>query len=315
VEAHKAPELAPGVASWRALGTSAVVAMTEPSALETGRALVQHELDAIDFACSRFRSDSELTRVNAAAGEETEVSPLLFEAIQTAHAAARASAGLVDPTIGRTLRLAGYDRTFAIVRGRDGRHFTPSFTRGPDWQTIRLDENSRTVRAPAGVELDLGATAKALAADRAAARVFAATASGVLVSLGGDIAVAGPPPPGGWSVRIAEDHAEPLDGPGPVVAITSGGLATSGTTVRSWTSREGSLHHIIDPRTGRTASSHWRTVSVAAASCVDANTASTAAIVIGEEAPDWLAEGGLPSRLVRYDGAVTVVGGWPEGST
>ena len=315
MEAHKALELAPGVASWRALGTSAVVAVTEPSALGAGTAIVKRELDAIDLACSRFRPDSELTRLNAAAGEETKVSFLLFEAVQTAVAAARASAGLVDPTIGRTLRLAGYDRTFAIVRGRDGGHFTPSFARDPDWQTIRLDEGRRTVRAPAGVELDLGATAKALAADRAARRVFGATASGVLVSLGGDIAVAGPPPPAGWSVRIAEDHAEPLDGPGPVVAITSGGLATSGTTVRAWTSREGSLHHIIDPRTGRTARGHWRTVSVAAASCVDANTASTAAIVIGEEAPDWLAKGGLPARLVRYDGAVTVVGGWPEGST
>ncbi len=315
VEAHKALELAPGVASWRALGTSAVIAVTESSALEAGTALVKRELDAIDAACSRFRPDSELVRLNAAAGEDTEVSPLLFEAVQTAVAAARASAGLVDPTVGRTLRLAGYDRTFAIVCSRDGRHFTPSFARDPDWHTIRLDEGSRTVRVPAGVELDLGATAKALAADHAARRVFAATASGVLVSLGGDIAVAGPPPPGGWSVRIAEDHAEPLDGPGPIVAIASGGLATSGTTVRAWASREGPLHHIIDPRTGRTATGLWRTVSVAAASCVDANTASTAAIVIGEKAPDWLAKGGLPARLVRYDGAVTVVGGWPKGST
>jgi FAD:protein FMN transferase len=306
--------LAPGVASWRALGTTAVIAVVEPSALETARSVVKRELAEIDLACSRFRPDSELARLNAAAGEKAEVSALLFEALRTAVDAARATAGLVDPTIGRTLRLAGYDKTFSIVRSRDGRLFTPSFVRDPDWRTVRLDEGSRTVQTHAGVELDLGATAKALAADRAAKRVLAATGSGALVSLGGDIAVAGGPPSGGWSIRVAEDHAGPLDGPGPAIAIVSGGLATSGTTVRSWASRGGSLHHIIDPRTGRNACGHWRTVSVAAASCVDANTASTAAIVIGKEAPDWLAARSLPARLVRYDGAVSVVAGWPAGA-
>lgn len=306
--------LAPGVASWRALGTTAVIAVAEPSALETARSVVKRELAEIDLACSRFRPDSELARLNAAAGEKAKVSPLLFEALRTAVDAARATAGLVDPTIGRTLRLAGYDRTFSIVRSRDGSLFTPSFVRDPDWRTVRLDEGSRTVQTHAGVELDLGATAKAMAADRAAKRVLAATGSGALVSLGGDIAVAGGPPFGGWSIRVAEDHAGPLDGPGPAIAIVSGGLATSGTTVRSWASRGGSLHHIIDPRTGRSACGHWRTVSVAAASCVDANTASTAAIVIGEEAPHWLAARSLPARLVRYDGAVSVVAGWPAGA-
>jgi FAD:protein FMN transferase len=302
---------APGVASWRALGTTAVLAVTEPSALERSRAIVERELAEIDLACSRFRPDSELARLNAASGEEAKVSPLLFEALRAAVDCARATAGLVDPTIGRTLRLAGYDKTFSIVRSRDGRHFTPSFARDPDWRTVRLDESSRTVQTRAGVELDLGATAKALAADRAATHVRAATGTGVLVSLGGDIAVAGAPPSGGWSIRVAEDHAAPLDGDGPAVAIASGGLATSGTTVRSWASRGGTLHHIVDPRTGRTASGHWRTATVAAASCLDANTASTAAIVLGEEAPDWLSERRLPARLVRCDGAVSVLAGWP----
>jgi thiamine biosynthesis lipoprotein len=297
-------------ASWQALGTRTVIAVTEPSTLESARDLVATELAAIDRTCSRFRDDSELVRLNAAAGEAISVSPLLFEALRTAVGAASVSGGLVDPTIGRTLRLAGYDRTFTVVRSRDGR-MRPSFVRDPDWRTIELDEQRRTARVPPGVELDLGATAKALAADRAARAVYDATGAGVLVSLGGDIAVAGDSPPGGWAIRLADDNAFPLDSPGPTVMVAAGGLATSGTTVRRWTTTAGELHHIVDPRTGRSASSYWRTTTVAADSCVGANIASTVAIVLGESAVPWLATLRLPARLVRYDELVRCVGGWP----
>ena len=303
---------APASRSFPALGTTAVVAVAEPDALEEAHAVLTRELDAIDRACSRFRVDSELVRMNATSGEETHVSALLFEALRTALDAARATGGLVDPTIGRTLRLAGYDATFSVVRSRDGRLVRPSFVRDPNWRTVELDEGRRTVRTRKGVELDLGATAKALAADRAANQAHAATGTGVLISLGGDIAVAGTPPKGGWAVRIAEDNASPLDSVGPVVGISVGGLATSGTTVRRWASGAHRLHHIVDPRTGRPASACWRSATIAAASCVDANTASTAAIVLGESAPEWLDELQLPARLLRYDRRTFFVGGWPE---
>jgi FAD:protein FMN transferase len=135
---------------------------------------------------------------------------------------------------------------------------------------------------------------------------------GALVSLGGDVAVAGIPPAVGWAVRIADDHASPLVGPGPVVSIVQGGLASSGTHVRCWTTAGGELHHIVDPRTGRPADTPWRTVTVAAPSCVDANAASTAAIVLGDGAHAWLAEAGLPARLAAEDGCVTTVAGWPK---
>jgi FAD:protein FMN transferase len=299
--------------SWHALGTTAVVAVTEETALTGAHELVRAELDAVDFACSRFREDSELVRLNADSDRETEVSPLLFEALKAAVGAASASCGLVDPTVGRTLRLSGYDRTFAAVRTRVGT-LRPSFVHDPDWRTIELDDERRSVRVPRGVELDLGATAKALAADRAARAVFESTGTGVLVSLGGDLAVQGDPPAGGWSVRIEEDNAAPLDSPGPVVTVSSGGLATSGTTVRRWPTAAGELHHIVDPRTGRSASRFWRTVSVTASSAVGANTASTAAIVLGESALPWLTALRLPARLVRYDGAVRCVAGWPLGT-
>jgi thiamine biosynthesis lipoprotein len=296
-------------ASWQAFGTKAVLAVTDEEALPEARLCVERELAAIDKTCSRFRPDSELVRLNARSGERGAVGELLLEALSTALRAASATDGLVDPTIGRTLRLAGYDRTFRVVRSRDG-GMRPTFVRDPDWTSIELDVERRTVRVPRGVELDLGATAKALAADRAARNTHAATGIGVLVSLGGDIATAGAPA-GGWPVRIADDNAEPPDSPGPAVLVTGGGLATSGTTVRRWASAAGTLHHIIDPRTGRPASTHWRTASVTAASCVDANTASTAAIVLGDAAGDWLRERKLPARLVRYDGFVQTVAGWP----
>jgi thiamine biosynthesis lipoprotein len=164
------------------------------------------------------------------------------------------------------------------------------------------------LRIPRGVELDLGATAKAWASDHAARTIAAQTGCGVLVSLGGDIAVAGG---SAWPIRIAEDHTEPLDGRGPIVSIESGGLATSSTTVRRWRTDVGEAHHVLDPSTGRPAESCWRTASVAAATCLDANVAATAAIVLSHAAAAWLEDRQLPARLVGAGGKVEVVGGWP----
>ncbi len=168
------------------------------------------------------------------------------------------------------------------------------------------------IRVPAGVELDLGATAKAAAADAAAAAVHRITGSGVLVSLGGDVAVAGVAPAEGWPIRIADQHDAPLASEGPVVAVRGGGLATSGVAARRWPVSGGERHHIIDPRTGSSAVTPWRTVSVTGATCVDANAASTAAVVLGADAPAWLGLRGLSARLVRHDGSVVFVGDWPR---
>lgn len=296
--------------SFRALGTSGVIATVDPARLGDACAAVERELASIDRACSRFRADSELSRVNRAGGEWVAIGPVLVEALRVALDAARSSEGLVDPTVGRALRVSGYDATFRVVAARDGDAFRAEFCSVPGWQTIDLDEAGGTVRVPAGVELDLGATAKALACDRAA-RAAAAVAGGVLVALGGDIAVEGPAPVGGWSIRIADDHAAPLDGPGPTVALESGGLATSSTTVRRWRSGQIELHHLVDPRTGRPAESPWRTVTVAARSCVDANVASTASFLL-DDAPGWLDARHLPARLVTVEGTCAVVAGWPE---
>jgi thiamine biosynthesis lipoprotein len=304
-------EPAPISTALRALGTTATVSVRRPESLDRARALLEAELEAVDHACSRFRDDSDLVRLNKAAGEEVAVGPYLLAALEVALTAAAATGGAVDPTVGKALRLAGYDRTFPLVRLRDGDLVHVSSAPAGAWGQIEVDREHRTARIPVGVELDLGATAKALAADRAARAAAEATDDGVLVSLGGDVAVAGDPPGGGWSVGLADDHAAPFPEDGPAIGLQSGGVATSGTCVRTWATASGRAHHIIDPRTGAPADTPWRTVSVAAASCVDANTASTAAIVLGEQAPDWLAVRRLPARLVRNDGSVVRVADWP----
>jgi len=294
-----------------ALGTTAVLLVTEPAALGAARTVLDEELDGTDRAASRFRDDSELSLLNRSAGEWVAVSARLVELLRVALLAARRTGGLVDPTVGQALRVLGYDRTFAEV-APDGPPVSVTVGAVPGWRTIDLDPALGRARIPPGVSLDLGATAKAACADSAARRAAELTGAGVLVSLGGDLAAAGPAPEGGWSVRLADDHAVSPDTPGPAVAISSGGLATSGTAVRRWARGGLVLHHLLDPGTGRPAAPCWRTVSVAAASCVDANTASTAAILLGSAAPTWLAERGLPARLVAEDGRVRTVAGWPE---
>lgn len=316
----------PATASWRALGTSAVLAVTDAAALDDARAAVERELAAIDLAASRFRADSELTALNAAGdGRPVEVSPLLAQAIGVALRAARTTHGAVDPTLGAELVRAGYDRDFADVVARDepvAREAVDAHAsafasvraadRRPAWPAVRLDPATRRVTLPPGVALDLGATAKALAADRAARAAYAAAGCGVLVSLGGDVAVAGPAPAEGWAIRVTDDHAGPQEALGQTIVIRSGGLATSGTTVRRWRAADGPRHHILDPRTGEPATVYWRTASVAAASCVDANTASTATIVMGADAAPWLLRHRLPARLVSARGRVLLVGAWPR---
>ena len=291
-------------------GTTATLVVTDPAALPPARRALDAVLDGIDRACSRFRPDSELMRVNGAGGHPVRVGPVLLDALDLALRAARLTDGVVDPTVGRALRVLGYDRDFAAVPP-DGAPLPRVLARVPGWHAIRVDRGAQTVQVPDGVELDLGATGKAFAADRAATTIADAVGGGVLVSLGGDVAVAGTARDDGWPVRVADDHAAPPDAPSQTVAIRVGGLATSSTTVRHWRRGDDDLHHIVDPRTGRPATVRWRTASVAAGSCVDANTASTAAIVRGDTAPAWLAESALPARLVRPDGAVVRVAGWP----
>ncbi len=295
---------------WTAWSCRVRLAVTDPAVLDDAREILTGALAAVDEAASRFRPDSEVVRLDAAGGGWTAVSPLLTELLAVALRAARLTDGDVDPTVGAALCALGYDRDFAAI-DRSGVVLT---TAAPGWQSIELDQAGCRVRVAPGVRIDLGATAKAWTADSAAAEITRRTGTGCLVSLGGDIAVAGPAPAGGWGVRVEDVTGDP-DGPAAglnsVVRIADGGLATSSTQARRWRRDGLDLHHLVDPRTGLPPAPAWRTVSVAAGSCVDANIVSTAAIVRGSDAWPWLRRAGVPVRLVGVDGRVHALNGWP----
>jgi thiamine biosynthesis lipoprotein ApbE len=301
-----------GIADDRALGVSLRVVVTRPSRLDAAKAAVDELLRAVDLAASRFRDDSELSRLNATPEREVAVSPLLAQLLSAALRGARFTGGALDPTVGSAIRLAGYDTDFAQVPA-DGSAIILETVRIPGWQAIRFDEATRALKIPRGVEIDLGATAKAMAADLAAAAALESIgAGGVLVSLGGDIAVCGEAPAEGWLIQASEDSNAPIDHGEETISIRSGGIATSSTTVRRWTRGGVTLHHIIDPRTGLPSDSRWRTASVVAGTCVAANVASTAAIVMDSAALEWLEANRLPARLVDHEGEVHRVSGWPR---
>lgn len=305
-------EAAVAVAQRNALGTDARVVLWPPDDLAAALGAVDAELGRLDRQASRFRSDSEISRIQRCRHRIHRLSPGLAETVRVALAAARWTGGLADPTVGGALSALGYDRDYASIAA-GSRPAAPPPLRGPvpGWRRVRLD--GRLLRLPAGVCLDLGATAKGLGADRAAAAAWrAAGRGGVLISLGGDIATAGQPPAGGWPVAIADSSL--ADGPsaGQVVWLAAGAVATSSVTCRQWRRGGRRMHHIVDPRTGYPASGPWRTVSVTAPSCAMANAAATAAIVAGPDARAWLTQTGLPARLVSHGGAVLVLGGWPD---
>jgi FAD:protein FMN transferase len=298
--------------SFPAFASTAIVAVAVADAarLAIAREAVEGVVADFDLACSRFREDSELSAINGAAGSTVTVSQLLLDAVRGAVRAAQLTDGDVDPTVGRALIALGYDRDFnEVARASAARRV--AFAAVAGWRTVEVDHVRSTVRVPYGVALDLGATAKALAADRAAAAAHRAADCGVLVGFGGDFGMAGPAPAPGWRIRVTDDHRGGVDAPGQWITQRTGGLATSSTTTRRWQTGAGVVHHVVDPRTGAPAADVWRTVSVSAGSCLDANIASTAAIVRGEEAIEWLESLALPSRLVRGDGSVSHLAGWP----
>jgi thiamine biosynthesis lipoprotein len=292
-----------------ALGTRVDLLVTDPDALVAASRILLAELSRIDEVASRFRPDSEITRLHRAGGRQVRVSDDLLETVRVALHAAEASDGAVDPTVGSALIGLGYDRDFSMLAGGvPGRLPAPQAV--PGWRTVEIDVEACTISVPSGVLLDLGATAKALAADRVAARVHQQCGCGVLVSMGGDLAVAGAPAEG-FAIELGEDCRGVVGGQADSVAVGIGGMATSGTQVRWWWLGDSRVHHLLDPATGLPVTPVWRTVTVCGATCVDANTASTASMVKGVEALPWLESLALPARLISVDGEVTTTAAWP----
>jgi len=249
------------------------------------RAAVEALFRRYDAVFSRFRPDSELNAVNAAAGDVVAVSELFARALRLALDAAAATDGLVDPTLGAELTAAGYDRDFS--RLEDTGPLVSTNTSGGRWRSVCLQ--GRLVRVPAGVRLDLNGVVKSLAVDDALALLGGAG----WVGAGGDLATRRP-----LTVGLPR---------GGSVALLAGGLATSGSAKRLWSRGGVRLHHLIDPRTGRPADSPWEQVTVCGAGCLGADIAAKGAFLAG---PGWLVERELPGRFVARDGSIHENGAW-----
>jgi FAD:protein FMN transferase len=288
----------------RAWSCTVRLAVTDARVLPAAAADLEALLERLDGLASRFRADSSLSMANENAGRPVPIPAMLVGLVAAGLDAAAETGGAVDPTVGLVMRRIGYDRDIAAIP-RHGPAITPA-PPGAGWAQVELDRQAGLLMVPVGAALDLGATAKAYTADYAARMLHRAYGGGVLVELGGDLAVAGRRA-SGWPVHVAEREG----GPGQVVLLAHGGLATSTTTVRRWRRGGADVHHVVDPRTGGPVDGPWRTASVYAASALAANTASTAALVLGEAALGWLTRRRLAARLVGADGTVRTTPGWP----
>lgn len=295
-----------GVRDWEQWSTTCRLVVTTPDLLPAASAIVDDVLADVDRACSRFRPDSELLTLVRDADGWSDLSPTLADLLRAALDAAQQTDGSVDPTIGGTLVDLGYDRDIASVRSGGG-PVVRVIRRPAGWRTLRLE--GERLWMPAGTQLDLGATAKAVAADRCAAEVAEALGTGVLVSLGGDIATAGPGPDGGWQVTVQD---LPTDVPQQITLGDGAAVATSSTARRTWLRDGEPMHHLVDPVTARPATGRWRSVTVVAPTCALANTVATAALVKGNDATGWLRSAALPARLVSHDGGVATLNLWPR---
>jgi FAD:protein FMN transferase len=253
---------------------------------------------------SRFRADSELSRLNAADGRAMQAGPLLMHVATTAFDAARATEGAFDPTLGRHMVAIGYEHSFGEVLRAASRPATPLSPRA-GWRDVDVDEANGTIRLPAGVALDLGGIAKGMAVDAAAGILAKRGTHAGLVNAGGDMRVVADGA-AEWTIGITE-------APGQAVALLSGGLATSSVTKRSWVQGGRRRHHLIDPQTGQPARSDVRSVTVAATTCAQAEVAAKTALVLGADlGAAFLTRRGLAALLTLQTGSTVSVSGWPS---
>jgi FAD:protein FMN transferase len=292
---------------WRTTLSVTLPAAADQPCLRRAEQILTAEVNRLERAASRFRADSEISAVNRAAGQWVHASDLLVELVEVALAAADSTGGLVDPCLGRQVDAAGY-RTWAAG---EVAVLAPAIQAPPGsgrWRDVEVAAGR--VRIPSGVDLDLGATAKAWLADEVAERVADEIGLDVVANMGGDLRVIVESP--GWIVSA--DHEVP-GLPECALAITDGGLATSGQGRRRWLTTAGPAHHLIDPRTGRSADTGWWAVSALAASATTANVAATAGMLLDGEAPAWFAERGLYGLFTRWSGSgrpsAHAVGQWP----
>jgi thiamine biosynthesis lipoprotein len=292
---------------FRAMNTDVAAWLWSASPLAGVRlAEVERFFGQVEAALSRFRPQSELSRLNAAAGRGPQpVSSLLLEVLALALDAARSSGGLFDPTLLHALRAAGYDRSFEqIGLGDAGPLLEAKAQSGSGWSQVLLDAAEGTVALPAGLGIDLGGIAKGWAVDAAAGQLGRWGAA--LVDAGGDIRSAGAPGQP-WPVAVQDPCDETRDLA--VIGLADNAVATSSSGRRRWQRGGQSMHHLIDPRTGRPSRSDLHTVTVLAPTAVAAEVAAKVALLLGREAGQaYLASRGLAAWLIDYHGCPVTIG-------
>ncbi len=260
-----------------------VVAHDPAPLLERAR----ERLAELEARWSRFRADSEISRLNAAAGRPVLVSTDTVALVSRSVDGWRRTGGLFDPTVHAALVGLGYDRDLALVQTGDAGAVVPCGP-APGCAGIDVDPVASTVRLPPGVALDPGGIGKGLAADLVAAELLAAGATGCLVNVGGDLRALGEPPTGaGWVVTVPDPlrpDAELLR-----VALPEGGVATSSRLERRWRIGGAEVHHLVDPLTGAPAEVDIVAATVVAARAWDAEVLVKALTIGGTAGFDLLA--------------------------
>lgn len=280
---------------------SGTLLVADPDAAPRAEETLWSWISRADRAVNRFLPTSEISRLNKN-GHLEGASDDFLTFVRAGLDVAALTQGLCDPTVYRAVMAWGYDRDFdqlnSVTVVADG-------ASRPSCGVASIVVHGRDVVSPCG--LDLGASAKAVVVDAIADALE--PLSDVLVEIGGDVAVRTRPGGEAWTIGVAPDGP---DSSAPRIDVRGGGVATSSRTHRSWLTSQGPAHHIIDPRTGRPATSQWTSITVAAPRCLYANALATAGFLWDDDAPWHIGQTGWAGRLVRDDGAVVTVGSWPQ---
>jgi len=285
-------------------GMSGTIATADARTEDFARERLEHWINEFDRCVNRFLATSDLSRINERGASAYVMSPTFEMVLRASLDAADMTNGLCDPTILNALAALGYDRDYDELAS--GTNDTGARADVPGVSAISYDPSRHLLDLAPGVRLDFGATAKALLSDVLVSEL--APFGGVLVEVGGDVAVDGDGPDGPFVIGLATSLS--VTGDEPRISIRRGGVATSSSTTRIWRHGERVVNHVIDPRTGDCASGSLAVATVAAPSCVIANAFATAALLWDEDAAYYIAQAGHAARLVFRDGRVEVVGGW-----
>jgi thiamine biosynthesis lipoprotein len=266
-------------------------------------------IDELEARWSRFRPDSEISRLNRSGGHPIMVSAETVHAVSASVEAWQSTDGRFDPTVLPALIAAGYDRDFAALEPGTDLHPGPSvrFAAAPGCGGIVIDPLVGAITLPPRVEIDLGGIGKGLAADLVVSELQDAGALGACVNAGGDLRVWGESPgPEGWVVDV--EHLPELR-----IALAGGAVATSSSTKRRWTRNGAPYHHLLDPRQGVPAHAGLIAVTVIAGSASSADALTKAAFVAGVERGGAVIEqAGATGLLVTDAGTVLRLAGVEE---